>query len=175
MRSLQRRLLESVIGLLWMAALPAIGNCQQPTLKDSLLDAMTGDWVLSGEITGKPTTHEVSVEWVLNHQFLRIHETSREKTAEGLPQYEADVYLGWDSKKSEYVLHWMDVFGGGFSSVGHAPKQENSIPLLFPSPDGDFHTTFTYDPKTATWQWNMDSEQGGILHPFARLKMAKQK
>lgn len=175
MRKLKRMLLRSVIALLSLVALPGAGKCQQPALKDPLLDSMTGQWVLSGGIMGKQTTHDVSVEWVLNHQFIHIHETSREKTAQGLPQYDADVYLGWDAAKSEYKMHWMDVYGGGFSSVGHAPRQEDTIALLFPSPDGDFHTTFTFDPKTKTWQWDMDSEQGGKLHPFARLRMTKEK
>ncbi len=157
----------------FLLTLPVIGYCQQSTLNDPLLDSMTGKWVLSGDITGKATTHDVEVEWALNHQFLRIHETSREKTAQSLPQYEAEVYLGLDAKKGEYVVHWIDVFGGSFSSMGYGAKSGNSIPLVFKSPDGDFHTTFTFDEKSGTWQWTMDSEKDGKLQPFARLKMVR--
>ena len=148
-------------------------GAQQPTLQDSLLDRMVGKWLLSGEIVGKPTTHDVEATWALNHQFVHIHETSREKTAAGVPQYEADVFLGWDVKRNEYVVHWMDVFGGGFSSMGYADKKENTIPVIFKSPDGDFHTTFTFDKQKDRWLWTMDNEQGGKLRPFARLTMVK--
>ena len=47
-------------------------SAQQPTLHDRLLDAMTGKWILRGEIMSRPTTHDVEVAWVLNHQFVRI-------------------------------------------------------------------------------------------------------
>ena len=148
-------------------------GAQQPTLQDPLLDRMVGKWLLSGEIVGKPTTHDVDATWALNHQFVHIHETSREKTAAGLPQYEANVFLGWDMKRNEYVVHWMDVFGGGFSGMGYADKKENTIPVIFKSPEGDFHTTFTFDKEKDRWLWTMDNEQAGKLRPFARLTMVK--
>ena len=154
-------------------SLVSAAAAQQPTLSDPLLDKMVGRWVLSGEITGQPTTHDVEVSWVLNHQFVRIHETSREKTKAGLPQYEAIVLLGWDAKRNEYVVHWTDVFGGGFSSMGYGKGDASTIPLVFKSPDGDFHTTFTFDPKSGSWKWTMDQENKGKLEPFARMTMVK--
>ena len=29
--------------------------------------------------------------------------------------YEAQVFIGWDEKRSRYVAHWIDVFGGPYS------------------------------------------------------------
>ncbi|HEY7616268.1 MAG TPA: hypothetical protein VH744_05650 [Terriglobales bacterium] len=169
------RLAKGFLCLSILLFLPGVAKCQQPTLNDPLLDALIGKWVLTGDITGQQTTHDVDVQWVLNHQFISIHEISREKTPEALPQYEAHVYIGWDAKKNQYVVHWIDVFGGGFASVGYAPKDKSSIAMIFKSEDGDFHTTFTFDQATNTWQWTMDSEQNGKLHAFARLKMSRQK
>jgi hypothetical protein len=152
----------------WEAA-----SAQQPTLRDPLLDNMIGKWVLTGTIARKPTTHDVSVRWVLNHQFVEIHEVSRDKR-DGSSQYEAWVFLGWDSVQQRYVVHWIDVFGGGFSLRGYAPKQENSIAIVFESGDGTFHTTFSFEPSTRNWSWAMDNEQGGKLREFARLKMIRK-
>ncbi len=56
-------------------------SAQQTTFQDSLLDHMIGKWVLQGTIAGKETTHDVIAEWVLSHQYLQLHETSREKKA----------------------------------------------------------------------------------------------
>jgi hypothetical protein len=148
-------------------------SAQQPTLQDPLLDKMTGCWVLSGSIMGKQTTHDVDAAWVANHQFVRMHEISREKTATGLPAYEAYAFLGWDTQRDEYVVHWMDIFGGGFSSVGYGKKTAATIPLVFKSPNGDFHTTFALDSGTNKWNWAMDSDLAGKLQPFARLTMVK--
>jgi len=64
---------------------------QQPTFHDQLLDHLPGNWVLQGTIAGKDTTHDVTAEWVLGHQYVRIHEVSREKNSQGLPAHEAMV------------------------------------------------------------------------------------
>lgn len=162
--------------ILVLLVLPwAEASAQQPALHDPLLDNLIGNWVLSGTIGRKQTTHDVRIRWVLNHQFVEIHEVSQEKDASGSPQYEARVFLGWDSRKNSYVVHWIDVFGGGFSAQGYAPKMEGSIPIVFESDDGKFHTTFSFDQRTRAWFWKMDNEQNGTLQEFARLKMVRKR
>lgn len=148
-------------------------SAQQPALQGPLLDNLIGKWVLSGTINGHQTTHDVAIRWVLNHEFIEIHEISREKNSSGLPLYDAWVFLGWDSRKDRYIVHWMDVFGGGFSLLGYAPKADTSIPIVFESGDGKFHTTLTFDRNTKAWFWAMDNERDGKLQEFARLKMVR--
>ena len=162
---------------LWLLSLFIFSTeirAQQPTLKDSLLDEMTGKWVLNGDIRGKQTVHDVEIQWALNHQYVRIHETARERDKDGHPVYEAEVFLGQDAAKEQYIVHWMDVYGGGFSLVGYGKRDANSIPIVFTSADGRFHTTFSFDEKSKTWRWTMDSEQQGKLSPFARLVMTRR-
>jgi len=149
-------------------------SAQQPPLKDALLDQLIGDWVLSGTVARKPTTHDLDASWALNHQFVRMHEVSREKTDKGEPQYEAYIFIGWDAMKSQYVVHWIDVFGGGFSMQGYAAKLAGSIPFVFKSSDGDFYTAFTFDVKTKSWDWTMDNAVKGKRIEFARLKMVRK-
>jgi hypothetical protein len=161
------------VAMSFLIAGSGLVSAQQPTLRDGLLDAMTGTWILRGDIRSKPTTHDVEVAWVLNHQFLRIHEVSREKTRDGRPEYEAEVLLGWDAARRQYVAHWMDVFGGGFSVTGYGGGTAAAIPLIFGSESGAFHTTFAFDERSNSWQWTMDAEQEGTLRPFARLTMTK--
>jgi hypothetical protein len=59
--------------------LVGIAGAQQPTFHDALLDHLAGSWVLQGTIAGRPTTHDITAEWVLAHQYLRLQEVSREK------------------------------------------------------------------------------------------------
>jgi hypothetical protein len=167
------RVVACAVVLLWLGC-PLSAWSQQPRVSDDLLDALAGQWVLSGEITGKPTTHDVDASWVLNHRFLRLHERSRETTTEGEPQYEADVFIGWDSAGKRYVIHWMDVFGGGFSLRGFGQREDRAIPIAFASEDGRFHTTFAFDSDAGTWRWTMDLENDGQLRPFARLLMTRR-
>jgi hypothetical protein len=150
-------------------------SAQQTTFQDPLLDHLTGTWVLRGTIDGKETTHDIISEWVLGHQYVRLHEVSREKDAKGQAAYEAIVFIGWDQPSGEYACLWLDSTGGGGLSaqaIGYAKRGGDEMAFLFKGQNGSrFHTTFAYDKKSGTWQWIMDGEEGGKLQPFARLKL----
>jgi hypothetical protein len=147
---------------------------QQPTFHDQLLDHLTGNWVLQGTIMGKENTHDISAEWVLGHQYLRIHEVSREKDAHGQPDYEAMPFVGWDQAAGEYVCAWLDTYGGmNATSIGHAKRDGNEIHFLFKDKDSIFHTRFIYHPEDKSWEWRMDSEEKGVLKPFLRAKLTR--
>jgi hypothetical protein len=150
---------------------------QQPTLKDPLLDSMTGEWTLQGKIAGKETVHDIKAEWVLAHQYVRLHELSRDKDVQG-HAYEAEVYVGWDQESSEYIVIWIDIWGGASpQTIGRAKPNGNEIAFLFKDKNDKigFHTTFIYDKNTQTWQWLMDNDENGKLQPFARVKLTRKK
>ncbi len=153
-------------------------SAQQTTFQDSLLDHMIGKWVLRGTITGKETTHDITVEWVLSHQYMQLHEISREKNTTGEAIYEAIVFIGWDQPSNQYSCLWLDVTGGGGLSaqaIGHAKRKGDEIAFLFNGSDGSiFHTTFIYNKGTDVWQWLMDGEENGKLQPFARMKLTRK-
>jgi len=156
----------------------AAPSAQQPTFQDPLLDHMVGKWVLHGTIAGSETTHDVVVEWVLGHQYVRLAEVSREKDAKGQAAYEAIVFIGWDEPSNQYACLWLDSTGGGGLSAqafGHAKRGGDQIAFLFKGKDGSlFHTTFAYSKGTDTWQWLMDGEEGGKLQPFARVRLTRK-
>lgn len=160
--------------LLVAAAAPA----QETTFRDPLLDRMTGAWVLRGTIAGQQTTHDISAEWVLGHQYLRLQEVSRERDAKGRPAYEAIVFIGWDRASSGYACLWLDSTGGGglaAHAIGHAPRNGDAIALVFNAGHGSlFHTTFAYDRSSDTWKWLMDGEEKGTLQPFARVVLTRK-
>lgn len=168
---------------LWLllAALTCLAtplSAQQPTFTDSLMDRMVGRWVLRGTIANQPTTHDVTAEWVLQHQYVRLHEVARERDAAGKSAYEADVYIGWDAQARQYVCVWLDVYGGmSVESLGRATGRGDEIPFVFMSPEGHeaFHTTFAYNRGAGTWEWRMDNiGAGGAASPFARVTLTRQ-
>jgi hypothetical protein len=151
---------------------------QAAPFQDTLLEKMTGKWVMAGTIDNKPTTHDISVEWVLDHLYLQIKEVSREKKADGSAEYQAIVYIGWDSKLNKYSCLWLDNTGGSGlnpGAYGYAERLDDKIPFLFKIAGTNFHTTFMYDKSSDTWQWLMDGEVNGKLEPFARVTLTKQK
>jgi len=159
--------------LVWTGA--SIASAQTSAPQRELLERMTGRWVLEGTIDGKATTHDVVTNWVLNRQYVQLHEVSREKDPQGRPAYEAFVYLTWEASRGEYSCLWLDsTSNAGLSNgvLGRAKPSGDELQLLFKYGDGSaFHTTFAYDRSEDTWQWKMDAEEKGKLVPFARVTL----
>jgi hypothetical protein len=172
-----KKILPTILLGLLLALSAGPARADEPAWQDSLLDRFAGRWVLSGEIAGQETTHDVSAEWVLARQYLEVHEVSRERDAHGQPAYEAIVFVGQDPAADGYACLWLDVTGGGGLSarvIGHARRGGDEIPFVFAIPDGStFHTTFAYERSTDTWRWRMDAGQKGESQPFARLRMTR--
>ena len=165
--------IAAVGAIAWVLMHGAPAAAQQATLHDDLLNRLVGRWTLTGTIRGKQTTHDVNVEWVLNHQYLQVREVSRERDQEGRQQYDATVFIGWHETRRGYVCLWLDLYGGGFAGTGFAERQPNRLAFVFGDKDNAFHTTFLFDPTAASWEWQMDSEQRGSREPFARLKLTR--
>jgi hypothetical protein len=171
--------MRGLIGLV-LVSLPIAGRLagQSTTPGDSLLDRLTGSWVLEGEIAGQQTTHDVSATWVLNHGYVELHEVSRERAATGAPEYEAIVYLVWDQPTRQYAVLWLDnTAAGPFDpqGVGHAAAAGDSIPFVFRNGNVEsFRNTFVYDRNADTWQWHMDNVASGVFKPFARVTLRRR-
>lgn len=159
-------------------ALATPAFAQQATFKDPLLDHLAGKWVLKGTIDKGPTTHDVTAAWVLAHQYLEVHEVSRETNKDGSPVYQATVFIGWDAKTKEYVCVWLDDFGSiSTQSLGHARPDGDRIAFVFRDRDdnGSFHTTFAWRAKDGSWAMDMDQVTGGKHLPFARTVLTRAK
>jgi len=144
---------------------------------DSLFDRLVGRWVLRGTIARQETTHDVTFEWMLGREYVRMHEVSRERAANGTPAYEAVVLFGRDPRSGEYACLWMDnTAATAFdpAGTGHGSVAGDSIPFLFRyTATNSFHTTFVYNRAADTWQWHMDNDSSGVRRPFARVTLTR--
>lgn len=158
------------------ALLSAVAWAQQAPINSPLLDHLAGHWVLKGTIAGQQVIHDVDSEWALDHHYLRIHEISREKNAQGKPVYEALVFVGWNEQPKQYACAWLDIFGGLASeSIGVATPKENEIPFVFKDEKGSISLTnnFLYHSASDTWEWQIDNIDKGAATPFARVQLAR--
>jgi hypothetical protein len=160
---------------------PGLQSGQQPidganaVLADPLLDKMVGHWTMNGTLMGRPTMHTVEAKWVLNHQFLGIHEWGPPDPKTGKPQYEAMPMIGYDNMSERYVAHWIDVFGGRFSeTLGYGKRVGNEIDFIFEYPDGPFHTNLIWDAALGQWHWHMTQKNtSGQWTAFADLTLSQ--
>ena len=139
---------------------------------ESLLDKMTGKWVMTGTIDKEQVTHDVDVDWILNRRYLRIHEVSREKNADG--------ELAWDPKNGEYVVMWLDNTGTtnfAAEGVGHGKPTGDRIPFVWKSAEGGgIHNTFAYDRDKDKWSWAIDNiDETDKPSTFARVTLVRKK
>jgi len=136
----------------------------QRTFRDAFIDNLVGEWRLMRQIRGREVENSVSADWVLNHQFLRIHM----KDVADPPAYEALVYIGYQHADQRYVVHWLDVYGGKFSAIGYGKRSGNAIEFAFQYDDGPFFNTFSWDPLAQTWTFTMQStDKDGKRRLFA--------
>jgi len=156
----------------------AAGSLRAQLPADSVFDHLIGQWVLRGTIARQTTTHDVTFEWMLGREYVRMHEVSREKAANGTPSYEAVVLFGRDPKTGEYGCLWLDNTGATAfdpAGIGRGSVAGDSIPFLFHYSDTDsFHTTFVYNRTGDSWQWNMDNDSSGVRRPFARVTLTRR-
>jgi len=143
--------------VLLLAAMPLLA--QEPAeapksiFRDAFIDKLVGEWRLVREIRGREVENTVSADWVLSHQFLRIHM----KDVADPPAYEALVYIGYQHADQRYIVHWLDVYGGKFSAIGYGKRVGDAIAFVFQYDDGPFYNTFKWDPRTESWTFTMEA------------------
>jgi hypothetical protein len=139
----------------------------------ALLDRLVGRWVLTGTIAGQSTTHDVEASWVLQGNYVRLRETGDN----GLPLYEATVFIGWLESANHYVCFWFDNTGVASGDVTcSAPDAQDVIAFEFRDAQGalTFTNTFLYHPDSDTWEWRLDNIRDNSAAPFARVSLRKQ-
>lgn len=144
-------------------------------LQDDLLEHMAGNWRLTGPVARESADHQVAVDWIMNHQFLRVHETAVVPSKSGM-KYEAMFIIGYDNTSERYVVHLIDVFGGRWSeTLGYGRRDGNAIEFVFEYPDGPFHTTFRWEPESRTWRWHMRQKTAaGVWADFANFTLTPE-
>lgn len=165
-------LLTSILG----AAVVFAFSPADPGPEHALLNKLTGKWVMKGKIGKQETTHDVVAGWVLNEEYVQIHETSREKDAKGKQIYEAIVYVSWDPAKKQFACMWLDTTAvSSFTPVGIGQLGQDGKHIVFHFDQGSdgIETTFAYDDKKNAWTWNIDNVEGDRKSPFARLSLTK--
>ncbi len=156
-----------------------LGQAPVVPARDALLDKLAGHWVMTGTIGKRAVTHDVDVDWILNRQYIRIHEVSREKDDGKALAYEAWIYIVWDKENAEYVVMWLDNTGTtnfAAEGVGHGKPDGDRIPFVWKSADkSGIRNTFAYNRASETWSWAIDNvDKSGTPSPYANVTLKRK-
>lgn len=114
---------------------------------DTTLDGLEGSWHLEGVVLGKRLVQDVTVEWVLNGAYLRIHYRPSTVTPLTEEPYEAIAYVGWDPDDGgRFVMYLLDTFGAAYPALGYGSVVDDAgVRFEFDYPQGRFLTDIRAD------------------------------
>lgn len=146
---------------------------EHPTIpeRQPLLQALDGQWLMSGDVMGKAVKYSLQAGPILQGAFTELHMDDVQRPSE----YEARVVLGYDEESKTLIAHWMDSFGARYSiphGTGHIA--DNSIQFTIPYEGGSFRDTLTYNPATKTWLFVIEAAKpDGSWQHFARYTISR--
>jgi hypothetical protein len=150
---------------------------------DKLLDNFVGKWTVAGIVHGQEFKNiDLEAEWVLNHQFLKIHEKGREIVPWLQAAYESFYYIGYDHSNKRYVAHLMNIMGSdnqvGYLLFGNrAGNEVKFISQLADPATGSFDSeSFMWLPESKSWHWVCRLvNKGKEEEPYLDLKVVGTK
>jgi hypothetical protein len=142
-----------------------------PSPDEAYLNALQGPWTMDGVLRGDPVSYVASGERFLDGGWLKLHMID----AQTPPQYEAEVFLGYDSKAGDYVVHWLDRFGAaGARVVGTGRREGERLSVIFPYAEGAFRDTFVRVPENNSWTLLIESQEtSGAWSTFASYTLVR--
>ncbi|MBA5636667.1 DUF1579 family protein [Duganella sp. LX20W] len=139
--------------------------------RPALLQALDGDWIMTGDVMGKPVRYTMAATPTLNATFTEMHMKDVQVPA----KYEARVFIGYDQGSQSVIAHWMDIFGAK-GSIPHATGKitGSTIEFIFPYASAPFRDTLSYHAETASWTFEIESAKpDGTWKHFARYDIRR--
>lgn len=151
-------------------ALPTHAQDDPTRAANAYLDRLVGDWVMAGEVRGKPVTYRLHAQRVLKGGWVRLDMAD----GHAPPDYEASLFLGYDPKAGDVIAHWLDQFGAaGARVVATGRLADGRLVLAFPYAEGAFRDTFTLEGPDA-WALVIEGQAAdGHWSPFARYRVSR--
>jgi hypothetical protein len=142
------------------------------SVDETYLDALRGPWDMAGSVGGKPVRYNAEGQRVLQGGFLRLHMID----ASPPPQYEADVFIGFDHQANDYIAHWLDRFGAaGARVVARGVREGQHLVITFPYAEGAFRDTFIWRPTMQSWTLLLESQAvDGSWSTFANYTLTRR-
>ena len=147
---------------------------------DNLLNNLVGKWDATAIVHKEKFTLNFEAEWVLNHQYLRVHFKSNEIVPWLKMQFEQEYFFGHNRMYKRYFVHEVSVFGGNgpYEGFCYAYKTGNEFKLVQKMSDSDKAKVqrFTWDPGSKSWHIVSRPLENGIEgEPFIEMKLVATK
>jgi hypothetical protein len=125
---------------------------------DDLLNNLVGKWDVSATVHGQKFTLDREAEWVMNHQYLRIYEKSREVIPWLKVPFERTIFIGYNHRSKRFVVYELTVHGAdvphepeGFYYAERAGNELKAI--LTKGSEVVANQRFIWEPESKSWRF----------------------
>jgi hypothetical protein len=167
------RVLRAALFASFLPVLIAASRADAPSSDDMYLNDLRGPWIMQGTLGGKPVRYDAVGQRILGGAWLKLHMVQAGKG----PGYQADVFLGYDPKARDFIVHWLDRFGAaGARVVATGHRDGEKLIFSFPYAEGAFRDTFQRDKARNTWTLLLESQgKDGAWSTFADYTLTRPK
>jgi hypothetical protein len=154
----------------------AASSDQGKQFHDDLLDRFVGKWEVTAVVHGANLTLQREAEWVLNHQYLRLQEKTREVVPWLKIPFERTVYIGYNPRLKHYVVYELTVHGAGLPNApegfAYATRTGNELSIDYMNGSEVVgRGRWSWDAATNTWHIHgsrvVDGKEEPTMHQVA--------
>jgi len=139
------------------------------------LEALVGQWRLSGSMGDVELRQEVDADWALGERFVRKICRSTLPAADG-GLYEAVYFIAYATAEEVMVMHLLDSSAvSTVCPVGLGRLEGSTVEFVFEYSSGPFVNRFAYEPADDTWRHDLFSRAGGTVEPFATKHLRRRR
>lgn len=167
-----RQLSGSIIITLALSTGAVLADDLPQNARPDLLRALDGQWMMVGDVRGKPVKYTLHVTPILQGKYSELHMKDVNIPA----RYEAKVTIGASQDGGSLIVHWIDSFGASYS-VPHGTGRvtEDAIEFSFPYSGGKFRDVLRKNTTTNSWSLKIEAEQkDGSWQHFAQYNITKE-
>ena len=132
---------------------------------DDLLDHLVGKWTFSGIVHGASFQNlKLEAQWILNHQYLQVHEKGIDTIPWLKMPWEAMFLIGYNHNDKRYVFYELTVRGVEvpYEGFSYATRNGNKFKISSRvSSDEIINQYFVWIPASASWHFENRLEKAG--------------
>src|SRR5882724_341574 len=160
------------LSLLLIAAFSLLSTFAQNTedntdgrFHDDLLNNFVGKWTVSGIVLGAPFKNlKLEAQWIMNHQYLQIHEIGTDTIPWFKRPWEAMFLIGYNQNDKRYVFYEFTIRGVAepYEGFSYATRSGNQFKISSKMrSDEIIKQYFTWEPASKSWHLETRLEKAG--------------
>jgi hypothetical protein len=132
---------------------------------DDLLNHLVGKWTVSGIVHGAPFQNlHLEAKWIMNHQYLQIHEQGTDTVPWLKMPWEATFLIGYNHTNKRYIFYEFTIRGVDepYEGFSYGSRSGNELKIASKvNPKEIINQRFIWEPASGSWHIETRLEKAG--------------